>query len=198
MNESSFKNNMEETIKKIYKKKNYKSIINSIIKSNLEFCRNDFLNCIMINFESVFDIKFSTILLYFERDENIKADDFENYTNDFLEAIEFINELKEKYSFVVKKLLSQNRQPFLLNSTQININKESTDFTINITRTDGETFSALLDGESLLNMVNTLLNSTNVIINIERLTANIKTVEEYFKQSKMVTDSLNRILQGVN
>ncbi|MGA4486516.1 hypothetical protein ACPA3B_24265 [Bacillus bombysepticus] len=106
-----------------------------------------------------------------------------------------IHKLKLKYGFFLQKSLSKDSLPFVLSSTEVNVQKRSTLHPIIFKRTDGVEFKAYVNADMLLGTLGTLAAATKGALEKGIYSLDREEINTYLSQTNELIDFLFNLMK---
>lgn len=187
-NKEDFKNFML----KITKENDYRNIIDAIFELNVRRMSPDMHIDLINNLSESFQMDCSPLISYVVFvDEYYKTQDINLSDNG---ALNYINNLKKKYRFIIKKNFMENREPLALSSVSINMQKATSHASISLRRNDGENLNFTCIAQSLLSLVVSTETALLTMINEGIYNLNAGDMKNLVGSSKELIQKLDEIL----
>ncbi|WP_129710670.1 hypothetical protein [Priestia megaterium] len=129
-----------------------------------------------------------------------KTRDFLNYLarpniliEDSSPEMKRINRLKYKYGFMIYQMLEKDRKPFLINSVDVNIDKDSTHHRIRFVRSDGKDLEALFTTTSIMPIISLLNRAATQSIEKGVFSIQEDMMDKLLDSSLALVETLNNI-----
>ena len=174
-------------------------IIENIFDLHFKFKdKKNILSDISMHLSEVFNFNPAGLFLYFSSNENFSTSDLGIENSKYKNYMKTLNKIKFEYGFFVKKLMSIQQMPFMINFLETNIANGQTIHKIKLSRNDGETFEAVFNPDILMNLTTGMIGALNLSMQQGIYNINTQTLENYLKSTKEFNKYLESIISSGN
>lgn len=188
--ERKIKRNLKSFLKNLKRIEEYYNLLPEIVEWYLH--NNDKSNIISdlrIHITETFQIDASALFDYLVYNKK-----FEDLGNDeYKKPLECVNKIKMQYGPILRKYVNGNRNPFLINGIETNIDNNSTVHHMKFIRSDGEELKGQFRPDILLNLSLGIINSLKQSMDKGIYNIPEEIVDNYLKKSKDFNVFLNKI-----
>ncbi|ERK31861.1 hypothetical protein [Clostridium intestinale] len=188
---------LKKLLSDISRVENYKELVNDIIDLNVKVNSDDLVDGITNSLSEAFNTDFYIMMVYFQGGNKFTPKNFGDLSNPCKEVLEFINTLMVKYGYILRKLMIEKRNPFLLNLVETNIENGSLLHSIKFKRVDGEELSGNIDIRNLLSISTVLIQTADIALKSAVYNLNIDIIENFLKTSKSINSQLENIISNI-
>lgn len=185
---------LKEVLLQIRKEENYKEIISTIFELNFINKSSDILVDLISSLNEAFMVECSELVNYFFINVYLTSEQIGISDN---EIIKFVNLLKKKYGYTLRKETSDRRDPLAITKFSSNLMNGMSYTSINIGRNDGELLEGICTAQQLLGLITPMNNTIVAMINDGVYNIDINTLKLSIDSTQRVLDKLQTLLATV-
>lgn len=185
---------LKEVLLQIRKEENYKEIISTIFELNFINKSSDILVDLISSLNEAFMVECSELVNYFFINVYLTSEQIGISDN---EIIKFVNLLKKKYGYTLRKETSDRRDPLAITKFSSNLMNGMSYTSINIGRNDGELLEGICTAQQLLGLITPMNNTIVAMINDGVYNIDINTLKLSIDSTQRVLDKLQTLLVTV-
>lgn len=185
---------LKEVLLQIRKEENYKEIISTIFELNFINKSSDILVDLISSLNEAFMVECSELVNYFFINVYLTSEQIGISDN---EIIKFVNLLKKKYGYTLRKETSDRRDPLAITKFSSNLMNGMSYTSINIGRNDGELLEGICTTQQLLGLITPMNNTIVAMINDGVYNIDINTLKLSIDSTQRVLDKLQTLLVTV-
>lgn len=178
----------------IRKDENYKEIISEIFKLNVRENNTDMATDLLTNLNETFLIDCKELLNYFFIIGYLTAQEIGISDSGI---VKYINLLKKKYGYIIRKSIAVSRDPLVINGLEMNFSDSSSYASLKISRNDGESLNGIVTAQQLLNLIQGFTNATLGMLEKGIYNLDINMIKSSIESSKALTNKLESLIKGI-
>lgn len=184
---------LKKILLELKKDENYKEIISEIFKINIDKGNNDMVSDLLTNLNETFLIECNELLNYFFVKGYLNAEEIGISDSDI---VKYVNLLKKKYGYIVRKSMTISKEPFVISGFETNFTDLSSYSSIRFSRNDGENLSGIVTAQQLLLLCQGLTNATLAMLDKAVYNLDLNTVRTSIEFNNKLNDKLYSLIKG--
>lgn len=183
------------------------NIIKIIFDSHFKFDNKiDLIKNLNQHIFETFKCNPSVLMNYFQFNGEISLEEFFLKKKNYEKIAKSIEEIKHKYGFFIRELISLQQSPFIIKTASFSIANGGSLHNIELTRADGKNLSAMFTSESLMLITTSMLNALEKSMTDGIYTINNEVLNGYLNSSEklkqlidiLVNQSSNDMEEKIN
>lgn len=183
------KENFKKLLLQIVNEENYKEILNTIFEISMTNKNIDIAD-IIENLNESFGFDCVELIKYLSIPGYLTKDDINIYDSGI---IKFINLLKKKYGYIIRKILITEREPFMVTKFSSNFQPGMSYASIKIERNDGENIEGISTAQNFLALTTFINNTTLSMIKNGVYNLDLVSVDNSIHSMKNLIDVLETL-----
>ena len=193
------RNDLKEKLKRfmsnLKKTDNYYTLLPKIIKLHFEIDEKEhLLNNMHMHISNIVNCDANILFEYLIYNEYFNFDNFHN-KGEYKKTLECINSIKKEYGIFFTVLLNRSRTPFLINTVEANVDKNSSLHNIRFSRADGEYLCGQFSPETFIPIVASMLLALKSSIDKGVYNLQKSNIEQYLEISNDFNEYLKHLIE---
>lgn len=185
---------LKEVLLQIGKEENYKEILSTIFELNFNNKKSDLLVDLISSLNEAFMFDCNELVNYFFINGYLTAEQI-NISD--VGVIKFVNLLKRKYGYTLRKESVDKRDPLAITKFSSNLINGMSYTSIYIGRNDGEVLEGICTTQQLLGLITPMNDTIVAMINDGVYNIDINTLKLSLDSTQRVLDKLQTLLSTV-
>lgn len=185
---------LSQLLNEIRKDKNYKEIISEVFRISIDSDNDNMISDLLSNLNETFLIDCNELLNYFFVIGYLTAEQI-GITD--LEIVEYVNLLKKKYGYVIRKAMAICKDPLIIGGFEANFSDSSSYASIKFSRNDKESLTGIATTQQLLILCQGITNITLGMLEKGVYNLDLNIIKSYLESNEMLSDKLNSLIKGM-